>query len=536
MNPLLRRIALHSAMSAVLLLPVLPVQATTPTDYAMPHTLGSGADGKEAGIKLVSSANFNQSATLVPLNTLVYETHVHLSGLIANNSYTDYRPQLLSWGQGNRWRLANLRAGLNPNPVQISNENGVNSVCTSQAIARSQRDAATNALVYQLPGPDGKCGNFMTGTSDMADNLVRAISLNDTPTTAPLALPLVGINFQPVYTGNGTLRALYAFDRGNLISFSTALSGSSIIAGGIGSLQFQGHTADGTVILIIDGNLRRIRPNGVLIARPLKTAGTGFKVVQAVIGGSDVYFVETAIDPTSRIQGRIYRVPADGSARATLLTSVRAPGSTIIQGLSDARVVFSAGGAFDLTTFKFRPTDLLTVPRGGGSDPIRLLRVASGFIATIHVSSDKVFYTATVIGASGGSFTQTAYISVDSGALVTNFRTGSAWSGAQFADAGTVLLQGDVRLLLAQKGLDGTTRGARLLSVKPADLSSARLALLSEKEFLPFGSGFGRGSIGSLQVNGDTNSGTDVFAFDLYGLRFRRLAPDAGTNNQFPIF
>lgn len=527
MNPLLKRILARAAATTTLLAMSLPALAVTPTDYAMPYTVASTGNDTATGITLVRSARFNQSAALVPAATPVIDPKVHHSGAVSNNVFTDYRPQLLSWGQGNRWMLANLRGGLSPTPVQISSENSVNSVCTSQAVARSQRNAANSALIYQLPGLDGVCGTTLA--NGLADNVVRAISLDNTPSTAPLNLPLVGIQLQPVYNSNGALRALYAFDRGKLLSLGTALTDNGELASGIGELQFAGHTTDGTVILIADGNLHRIRSNGVFVARPLKKAGDGFKVVQALINGGDVYFVETALDPGNRFQGRIFRVPADGSARATLLTSVRVPG-TIIQGLSDARVIYSAGGGFDLNTFKFRPTDLLSIPRTGGADPVRLLRVASGFVSVIHVSSDKVFHTATSTDLNTAAITQSAYISQDTGPLVSNFRAGSAWSGSQIADAG------DTRLLLAQKGLEGSTRGARLSSFNPADLSSARLVTLAATDQPLFAFGFGRGSIGALQVEPENNSGLDVFAFDLFGLRFTRLTTDAGSNDEFPVF
>lgn len=528
MKPVLKRIALRSAISAVLLLPAIAVQAITPNDYAMPYTPANTLGGQAAGITLVSSASFDQTAMLVPPATPVYAAHTYLSGKFSDGESIDFRPQLLSWGQNNRWMLANLRRGQSPAPVQISNENSANSVCLSVPVARTQRDATTSALIYQLPGPDGACG---TGIGNgQADNLVRAISLNDSSTTAPITLPLINIQVQPVYTGNGALRVLYAFDRGKLLSFNTALTSDNEIASGIGSLTFHGHTRDGIVVLTIDNNLRQIRANGTLVKRPLKTASRGFKVAQAVISGTDVFFVETALDPGARIKGRIYRVPADGSARATLLTSTRAP-SALIQGLSDNRVVFSAGGGFVLVpTPRLLPVELLTIPRAGGSDPIRLLRVAAGSIAVIHVSSDKVFYTASATDIGAGSFSQTAYISADTGALLSNSRKGSAWSGAQFADAG------DVRLLLAQKGQDGSTRGARLMSVNPSDLSGVRLALLGPDQQFPFGGGAGRGSIGAVQVEAGNNSGSDVFAFDLFAIRFTRLTNDAGTNDEFPVF
>ncbi|MGQ0620196.1 MAG: hypothetical protein ACT4QA_09795 [Panacagrimonas sp.] len=534
MNPALKRFhLLRVTSSALLLMTTAAAYGVTVADYAMPFTSNRATDGSAMGITLVSSANFAQSALLVPPGVPTVAATMHRSGNYRDGVSTDFRPQVMTWGQDNRWMLANLRGGLNPTPVQVSSESGVNSVCLSLGFPRDVRDATTTLLFYSLRGPDGICGTPFD--SGQADNLVRAISLRDAPGTAPVTLPLVDfLNIQSAYRRNGLLRAIYVFDRGKLLAFTPALGVPREIATGITRLRFHGSTLDGAVVLTIDGNLRLIRSSGVLVNRPLKVASRGFEVTQAVIEGNEVFFVETALDPAARIQGRIYRVPADGSARANVLASTRSP-SPFISGVSDSRVVFNAGGFTVGPPPRRAPSELLSVPRAGGPT-VRLKRSATGFISVIHVSADKVFYTVTSFDQSAGESTSVAHVSADSGPLVTQFRRGSAWSGIQFGGASDNRFT-EVRLLLASNGPGGVTgvRGARLSSFNPDDLSSARLATLNPNDEFASGIGTGPGSIGSVTSVDGNRFGFDVFAFDLFGNRFRRLTNDADARSQFPI-
>lgn len=533
MYPSLRRL-LQGATATALLATTAFTHAVTPKDHAMVHTIDSNNQGVGLGLRLVASANFAQAATLVPANIPVRQPHGYLSGSVSNGVYTDYRPELLSWGQGNRWMQAPLRSGLTPTPVQISSENAVDTVCTSFPVARDQRTAASSLLFYVLPGPDNTCGLRVRNAG--ADDVVRVINLNDGPTTAPRTLPdLRSAELYPVYEPNGVLRTIFAFDRGKLLAYTPELATPSTVISGLAEAGIQGQAPDASVLLIIQGNLRRISRDRVLINAPVRAAPAGFAVKQALVDGSlpqgDIYILEAAQNPTARIKTRLLR--ASGNSRPVALANLRL-GDGTLQGLSDARLIFSAGGGFDPTNPNnpFLPTDLLSVPRLRGSPPVRLLRVVSGSIAVAHVSSDKVFYNASSIDFEAGSLRQTAYVSADTGGKpLRNFRAGSAWNGRQFANAN------EVRLLLATRGLEGATRGARLLAYHPDTLTATTLVgKLPVTDQVGFGSAFGRGGVGSLIVDSDQAAGTDVFAFDLFDNRFRRLTANGGSKNEFPVF
>lgn len=534
MYPSLRRL-FQGATATALMATAAVTHAVTPKDHAMAYTIDSTNQGVGLGLRLVASANFTQGATLVAANIPVRQPHGYLSGSVSNGVYTDFRPELLSWGQGNRWMRAPLRSGLKPKPVQVSSENAVDKVCSSFPVARDQRTATTSLLFYVLPGPDNACGLEVQNAG--ADDVVRVINLNDGPTTAPRNLPdLRSAELFPVYETNGVLRTILAFDRGRLLAYTPDLAAPSTVVSGLTESGIQGQAPDASVLLIIQGNLRRISRDRVLVTAPVRAAPAGFAVKQALVDGSlpqgDVYILEAAQNPAARIKTRLLR--ARGNSRPVALANLRL-GDGALQGLSDARLIFSAGGGFDIsdpTNPRFLPTDLLSVPRSGGSPPARLLRVASGSISVAHVSGDKVFYNASSIDFAAGALRQTAYVSADTGGKpLKNFRAGSAWNGRQFANAN------EVRLLLATRGLEGGTQGARLLAVHPETLTSTTLVgKLPATDQVGFGFAFGRGGIGSLFVDSAQAPGADVFAFDLFDNRFRRLTANGGSKDEFPVF
>lgn len=529
--------------ATVLAVPALPSLAETPRDYVMPYTPRQPSAFQAEGIMLVNSANFAQTAELQlpnPNSKGFRSPRVHYSGSVSGGQIADFRPQLLSIAYGSRWARVDLRAGLAPAVEIISSETGTANACESQSVVRDYRNASNAALIYRIASGCPEVG----GT-------IRAISMNDGPATAPVTLPLDRVEIQPHYNNSGVLQFVFAYDGSAKVlrRFAPDLRSHRVVASNIETIEFHGQTADGTGLLVINRALRRILPNGNLVGAPVKRPAVGYEISQVLSEGADLFFTESVVLPTvptfpppelPAIRSRIFVAPIAGGERPRRIANLRVTAS--LSGVTPTRVIYTAGG-FDPITFVPAPADVVSIPREGGK-AIRLQRVpvsqqSFGSVTVNAVVGDRVFYTTSVIEPGSTTFgVQRAFAKTDMGVRLSDQRPGSSWAGTQFAGFGDLRANaaGEVRLLLARRGVDGTGAGAQLLSVVPETLALQALTKLPQTDTVFLVNGFGAGALGSVIRQLSRNQfTTDLFAFDLFNSRFRRL--NEGTvPNEAPLF
>lgn len=536
----LRKLMVPASVLAALL-GAVPVAAVT-NDYAMPYINTFGTATK--GITLVNSADFTKSRVLINSNTAVIDPQTKFAGTVSGNTILDFRPHTLVYGQANRWRRMSLRGGLQASPVQISNEVAVNSRCVSaglasQLVSLDLKDVNATLLLYRLPGTNKTCNN--------ADDVFRTVRINDGSGVSPKAVKVKTLDLFRVYSPSGVLLAHYGLERGKLNRHApTMLTAPKLVKSGVTSFQGIAYLPDGAVIALIDKQLRRIAPNGALVATPIRIAETGFEIEQAQLRLPEgIFFVEqTPIDLFNPMapppRARIYRVATGGGAAVRM---VAADAAIVIQGFTDARLLFTVGGGFDFSGPNpgLKPLELKSFPRNGtagSGSPATLLHQAASLLAVTATFQNRVFFNSSTFGAENQP--STALTCLDNASNKTNRGPGSAWVGSQssFDPLGNSEV-GTFRLMLASQGLQGTTRGARLFSLNPANLQSVQLTDLSDNT-TPFGgSSAAAAGIGILSSGTAGDSNFDVFAFDLLGQnsakRFRRLTNNTPAD-EFPVF
>jgi len=536
---------------ALALVPSLVAHAQQPPlDYVMPFTPRQLAvDGE--GIELVRSSNFAQQAELV-LPTAAQTkrfrgARVHYAGNLANNQLSNPRPQILTFMQGNGWFQVGLREGLNPAVTRFGTESLLTNlikVCEVEPVTRNLGNASTGAIVYRI-----------ATNCDQDIGQIRTLDLGGAPTSTPETLPLDRLVIQPFYGANQRLRFLFAYDGADKVlrRFRADLRSSRDFGSNIQSVTFHdGQAADGTMFLNIDGALRLVNPDGVLLATRLRRPPADFVIDRVVFDGSDAFFSETYTpaspffypEPTGGIWTRIYKVPVDGSAAALRLAAVRAP--AVLAGVTSSRVVYTTNG-FNYAISEPFPVRVASVSRDGGT-PLTLQQMPAepGSAPSVQVNAvigERVYYTTRRNYTGDPGFGQfRAYTKTAEGAAVTaaTFASGSAWVGRQSVGTGSVLgdTVGEPRLMLALKGDLGSITGAQLQSFDPATLERKNLAKLPETDTVFMVTGFGAGAIGTavrklppLPPSTVDRYPGDVFAFDLVNHRFRRLTEAQPTDN-----
>ncbi|MGQ0621904.1 MAG: hypothetical protein ACT4QA_18615 [Panacagrimonas sp.] len=374
---------------------------------------------------------------------------------------------------------------------------------------------------------------------------MRAVSLSDLTDTPPMDLPVTQIQYLTTYNANGLLRFMLAYDPATqrLLRFTPDLRSSVVLAENVAEYSYANQAPDGTLVLRLNGALRVVRSNGVLVRRPLRRPQAGYEILDVLLDGNDVFFGENAIRPASpaelpRHRTRIYRVPLDGSAKARLLINLRVPGQ--LRGLTDTRLIYTAGGV-DVVAGQlfFSPRDLVSLARDGAGRPLRLHRVQTRLtdLRDLHVSmitGNRVFYFETRADGIGTDLEQRAYNRFDTGALVANHGRGSVRVGTHIPQVAPVHFNWSAaspqdapgRLLLARRGIGGGTRGAQLLSVNPETLVEQRIARLPDTDQIPQAATNSAGAMVLCDRYEGIAPSVRIGLLDLYGNRFF-APPDA---------
>lgn len=519
----LHRSVAQATLAACAMSVAVSASAATPKDYAMPYTAGAADNFK--GLQLVNSANFAQKSTLVAAATPVVQPHVVIAGTVAGGQVHNLRPHTLVWGQNGHWMAAPLRGGLNPAAVQISSENATASVCQAEPIYRNLADGTTAALFYTLPGANGTC--------DDGDDVMKWIDVTDGTGAAPTTVTgFHDLFLNPVYKPNGQLQAIYSLQGAKIQRLAPDLVTQKTVKTGVSDFSVVGQLSDQTVISLIDGQVRTIKPAGTLVAKVLKAPAAGFAIASAVLHDGNVYTDEDA-KGAGATKTKFFRVAADGTGTPTLMIDLAQPGA--MAGFTTANLIYTLG---DPGTTNIE-LDAIPATASGSASPVTIhTATAPQSIQAFTTSADNVFFNVTGISfiATPPYFLQTsqAYVKSDAAALRQDYAANSGFLGGQITDSGSDDIQDQQtfeRLMLATGGLDGSLKGSTLNSVNTASLASAVLTSLPSTT-QPFPSfGFGPGSIGVvLEANK-----LDVYAYDLLGLRFRRLTNGTAAQ-EFPVY
>lgn len=508
-----------------------PAAAATPKDYMLPYIVDT--DGTQAkGVVLVKSNDFT-TKSFVSGSTAVVDPQIHRTGTPQDDVLINYRPHFLIYGQGGKWRRVSLRAGLQPTSSQISSESLVAKRClTSRLIPVDFKVADSPFLLYQLPGPDGKCGKG-------GDDIFRTVKITDAATTAPVKVKAQTLLLTQIYSGEGALLAHLGVQRNKTLTrFNSTLTTTKDVLTDVTQFVLAGQAGNGMVVAIVNGNLRRIQVDGTPDAIPLRTPATGFQVKEAVVRNDLVYWVEqSALDPqnpTASKSARIFRVPVAGG---TVVQMVTANSALSISGFTTNKLLYSEGGG--ITASGIVPVKLKAIARtaAAGAASSSLYTESQGFLQVFNTRGSRVFFNTFSIGVSGQ--TQTARTVLDNATGAGNQGAGSAWIGSQIdvqplSDASSSNV---VRLLLARNGLDRTTRGAALFSFDPASLASAALpgADLVDNNTPSLGVAIGPAGLGNVSVENEEDGNLDVFAFDLVGKRFKRLVNNT-VASEVPVY
>lgn len=527
------RFLAKAAVTACAATITLSASAVTPKDYAMPYTKQANG-GKFAGIQLVASANFANTAQLLPVGTAVSFPNTIIGGAASGGTIVDLRPHSIIWGEGANWKAAPLRSGLSPAPVQVSSENQVAVACDTQPVYTNFTAPQSTALFYRLPGVNNTCKN--------ADDVIRRVGVSDGPGVAPTTVAgYHSLSLNPVYLANGALKAVYSVQSGNLVRLAADLTTQATVLANVNRFEVVGQLADATALAIINSNVKRIKPDGTLVTKPVRKPKAGYKIDEAVLHGTNVYVLETAKDSGNPIQTRIYRVPAKGASGQSV-EMLNLPGRATLQGFTTDSLLYSTSGQSS-ALFAYPQTGTLN-----STTPVTIHTMAPGDTLTVFTTSgaNVFFHVFGFVFVPPSTFNVSfhAWVKDDTAAIIQDYAEGSAYGGGQIsASTGDALEHEETfsRLLLVTGGTSSAAspalRGGVMNSLNPQTLTSNIVTTLPNTVLQTFGIAIGPGGIGSMiSDNGSGGSSQgDVFAFDLTGNRYTRITNGtAGTEVPLP--
>ncbi|MGQ0698790.1 MAG: hypothetical protein ACT4PZ_11180 [Panacagrimonas sp.] len=526
----LNRIVVAAAFAAMLVSGL--AAAASPKDFVMPY-LANTAGTTEKGLVLVRANDFVQR-TFVPASTVVFDPHIYRTGTPQNDTLVDFRPHTLIYGQGGKWRRASLRSGLQPSSAQVSSENQVAKRCTfSSLISLDFKVVNAAMLLYQLPGPDGKCKT--------ADDIFRTVRITDAASKAPVKVKTQTLLLTPIYSAPGKLLAHLGVQRNKTLThFNPALTTTKPVLVSVTKFEPAGQASGAVVVANVNGNLRRIQSNGTLDASPLRTPAAGFDITQANVSNDLVYWVEQSkpdpLNPLAPKSSRIFRVPVAGGTPVQMVSTNSA---VTLQGFTTSKLLYSEGGGFSGTGFL--PVLLKSIGRtaaAGAATATLHSETQAISIAVFSTLGDRVFFNVSAISA--GGLTQVARTVRDNASSPATQGNGSSWIGFQREATPVTGTENTnlVGLLLARNGLESSARGSTLFAVNPVSLASSALpgAALAQNTTPFLGFALGAAGLGTVTVENQSAGNTDVFAFDLVGKRYKRLTNNTPTDESALLF
>ena len=240
----------------------------------------------------------------------------------------------------------NLLKSATPAPVQLSSASGISARLCSLGSSTTFTHHAKADIVYEQPGADGDCS--------AADNQFSLVRLDMAPTDAPIpAQKPIGI----LVDGEGATIGWLALAPGNVLRRYDAnfSNGQDVVT--VAAEPSVLSRSPAVLLLVLDNVIRAYNVATGSLSGPLYTFSgslTGLTVDE-----SFAYFVDTDLATF----GKILRIPLDGSASPTLLTTE--PTGVVTLLLTATRLVYDAPGFASSTPGA--PYSVKSIPRSGGA-------------------------------------------------------------------------------------------------------------------------------------------------------------------------
>jgi len=229
-------------------------------------------------------------------------------------SVTDFHADTVVYGgqDGHLYQVSALTSNGPPAATQLSNEAGAGLICRSTSDGFDLTDPALSQFVYELPGPNGTCSDNIT-----QDNVWRMVTvgMNASDSPVPAKKPVAALHD---WSTTGALIGWLALDGATVYRYDPQFTDATkqlviTITSAVSRVDASTEMPADGIFLVVDNTLRFYNVGtGTLSESLYSNVPFGIGAIAIIRDGVNGFFQDGS---------SIYKVPADGSAPATLLVS-----------------------------------------------------------------------------------------------------------------------------------------------------------------------------------------------------------------------
>jgi len=296
----------------------------------LPSGSVSGLFYNSGSISMVDLANISGTPVMVETSSTVGESGLWGGAVdVAGQRVTDLHIRTIIYGTADGIYKVSTLKGDSKTPVQVSNETGVADMCEYEW-ASDFADHNNTIYIYVLPGADSSCGTF--------DDEWKMVRVGMDATVSPIAAKAMDLEIYD--TSTGAITGFLAFEGDKIIrcdkNFQSCTDVISFVTEGE---VLEDNPFMNAAILWIDDKLYHYNTATGALSAALYTfsGGVAPSSIYSDTDGTHLYFADG---------NTLYKLPLDGSANASVLTTAIAAGEVSEINLTANRVVYLVSTLF----------------------------------------------------------------------------------------------------------------------------------------------------------------------------------------------